>query len=128
MVPAALDNQITAENAPKIKNQVRILAEGANGPTTSEADSALRERNVFIIPDLLANAGGVVCSYYEQVQSNNNYYWQKNEVLSQLDVKMTSAYVQVSDFAKKHDFNFREAVNLIAVDRVAQACSERGWV
>jgi len=128
LVPAALDNQITAEKVQKINKRVRILAEGANGPTTPEADSALRERDIFIIPDLLANAGGVVCSYYEQVQSNNNYFWQKTEVLGQLDVKMTSAYVEVSDFTKKHGLNFREAANLIAVDRVAQACRERGWV
>jgi len=128
LVPAALENQITTENVNTINNRVRIIAEGANGPTTPEAESVLRERGVHIIPDLLANAGGVICSYFEQVQSNNNYYWQKDEIFGQLDVKMTSAYLDVWDFAKTHGFNLRDAAYVIAVDRVVRACSERGWV
>jgi glutamate dehydrogenase len=128
LIPAALENQITAENVNKISNRVRILAEGANGPTSPEADSVLRERGIHVIPDLLANAGGVICSYFEQVQSNNNFYWRQDEVLGQLDRKMTSGYVGVSDFAKTHEFSFRDAGYVIAVDRVAKACSERGWV
>lgn len=128
LIPAALENQITAKTVNKISDRVRILAEGANGPTTPEADAILRERGVHVIPDLLANAGGVICSYFEQVQSNNNFYWRKEEVLGQLDGKMTSAYVAVSDFAKPHGFSLRDAAYVIAVDRVAQACSERGWV
>jgi glutamate dehydrogenase (NAD(P)+) len=77
---------------------------------------------------MLANAGGVISSYFEQVQSNNNYYWQKSEVLGQLDVKMTSAFINVSDFARKQQTTLREAAYLIAVDRVSQACSKRGWI
>ena len=86
------------------------------------------DKNIFIIPDFLANAGGVTCSYFEQVQSNMNNYWEKDEVLSKLDVKMTKAFVAVSDFAKNHKLNMRDAAYVIAVDRVAQACHDRGWV
>lgn len=128
LVPAALENQITADNVSAINNRVRIIAEGANGPTTPEAELMLKERGVHLIPDLLANAGGVICSYFEQVQSNNNYYWGKDEVFGQLDVKMTSAYLDVYDFAKNHSFNLRDAAYVIAVDRVVQACTQRGWV
>ena len=89
-----LENQITAENAALIRPRVRLIAEGANGPTTSEADRLIAGRGIFVIPDILANAGGVTCSYFEQVQSNMNYYWEKDEVLGKLDVKMTSAAFQ----------------------------------
>ena len=128
LVPAALENQITQENAPKINKSVKIIAEGANGPTTNGADEILNEKNIFVIPDFLANAGGVTCSYFEQVQNNMNYYWGKDEVLSKLDVKMTAAYIAVSDFARIHKLKTRDAAYVIAVDRVAQACHDRGWV
>jgi glutamate dehydrogenase (NAD(P)+) len=104
------------------------LAEGANGPTTPEAFMQINARNIFTIPDFLANAGGVTCSYFEQVQSNMNYYWEKEEVLSKLDVKMTSAYIAVSDFAQMNGLSLREAAYVISVDRVARACHDRGWV
>jgi len=128
LIPAALENQINNDNVSKISNQVKIIAEGANGPTTNEADKLITNRNIFIIPDFLANAGGVTCSYFEQVQSNMNYYWEKDEVLSKLDVKMTGAFVAVSNFAQKNKLNMRDAAYAIAVDRVAQACHDRGWV
>ena len=128
LVPAAIENQITEENVPKISKRVKVIAEGANGPTTNEADELLDERNIFIIPDFLANAGGVTCSYFEQVQNNMNYYWEKDEVLSKLDVKMTSAFIAVSNFAKTHKLKMRDAAYVIAVDRVARACHDRGWV
>jgi glutamate dehydrogenase (NAD(P)+) len=128
LVPAAIENQITGLNAGKISRRVKIIAEGANGPTTPEADAIIKERGILTIPDFLANAGGVTCSYYEQVQSNANYYWRKDDVLGQLDTKMTSAYIDVSDFAKKNKLFMRDAAYLIAVDRVAQACRLRGWV
>jgi glutamate dehydrogenase (NAD(P)+) len=128
LIPAALENQITAENVDRISKKVRIIAEGANGPTTREADDQLRARNIFLIPDLLANVGGVTCSYFEQVQSNMNYYWDKDEVLGKLDVKMTSAYIAASELAKKRDLFMRDAAYVIAVDRVARACHDRGWV
>ena len=128
LMPAALENQITESNVAKISKQVKIIAEGANGPTTNEAAKLIAEKDIFIIPDFLANAGGVTCSYFEQVQSNMNNYWEKDEVLSKLDVKMTKAFVSVSDFSKEHNLPMRDAAYVIAVDRVAQACHDRGWV
>ena len=128
LIPAAIENQITADNAKNISKNVKIIAEGANGPTTPEADIILKEKNIFVIPDLLANAGGVTVSYFEQVQSNMNYYWEKDEVLGKLDSKMTSAFIAVSDFVKKNKLNMRDAAYVIAVDRVARACKDRGWV
>lgn len=128
LVPAAIENQVTAETVQKISKKVRIVAEGANGPTTPEADKVFEDRGVFMIPDFLANAGGVTCSYFEQVQSNMNYFWEKDEVLGKLDIKMTSAFSDVSDLAKKKKLYMRDAAYMIAVSRVAQACRDRGWV
>jgi glutamate dehydrogenase (NAD(P)+) len=128
LMPAALENQINEDNVSKISSQVKIIAEGANGPTTNEADKIIDEQDIFIIPDFLANAGGVTCSCFEQVQSNTNNYWEKDEVLAKLDYKMRSAFVAVNDFAKTHKLNMRDAAYAIAVDRVAHACQDRGWV
>ncbi len=128
LIPAALENQITADNVDKIKRSVKIIAEGANGPTTPDADKIIHERNIFVIPDFLANAGGVTCSYFEQVQSNMNYFWEKDEVLGKLDVKMTSAFHAVKELATKRKLYMRDAAYLVAVSRVAQACKDRGWV
>ena len=128
LIPAALEHQITAKNVDKISKSVKIIAEGANGPTTPDADKAIHKRGIFMIPDLLANAGGVTCSYFEQVQSNMNYFWEKDEVLGKLDTKMTSAFNAVSDLAKKKKLYMRDAAYVIAVGRVAQACRDRGWV
>ncbi len=128
LIPAALENQITDDNVSRIGKRVRIVAEGANGPTTPAADAALEHRGSFVIPDLLANAGGVTCSYFEQVQSNTNYYWDKDEVLSKLDVKMTAAFVAVSELARKRGMSTRTAAYVIAVDRVTRACRDRGWI
>ncbi len=128
LIPAALENQLNAENIKRISSRVKLIAEGANGPTTPEADQFINSKNIFIIPDLLANAGGVTVSYFEQVQSNMNYFWEKEEVLGKLDVKMTSAFIKVSDFAKTHKLDMREAANVIAVRRTADACRNRGWI
>jgi glutamate dehydrogenase (NAD(P)+) len=128
LMPCALENQITAENVGKIHPRVRLIAEGANGPTTPEADQAFVGRGTFVIPDFLANAGGVTCSYFEQVQSNANYFWEKDEVLGKLDLKMTSAYLAVSELARKRKLFMRDAAYVIAVSRVAQACRDRRWV
>ena len=128
LIPAALENQITADNVMKISKQVKIITEGANGPTTPEADKAIHERGIFLVPDFLANAGGVTCSYFEQVQSNMNYFWEKDEVLGKLDLKMTAAYLGVSELARKRKLYMRDAAYLISVSRVAQACKDRGWV
>ena len=128
LVPAALENQITGASVGSIDRRVRLIAEGANGPTTPEADAALVERKMFVIPDFLANAGGVTCSYFEQVQSNTNYYWERDEVLGKLDVKMTAAFHAVRSLAKKRNLYMRDAAYVIAIERVAQACRDRGWV
>jgi len=128
LIPAALENQITADNVGRIRNRVRLIAEGANGPTAPEADVVIKERGIFVIPDFLANAGGVTCSYFEQVQSNMNFYWEKEEVLSKLDLKMTSAFRAVHELAKKSRLYTRDAAYVIAISRVAQACKDRGWV
>ena len=128
LIPAAIENQITIDNVESISSRVKILAEGANGPTTPDASEIIENRNIFLIPDFLASAGGVICSYFEQVQSNMNYYWEKDEVLSKLDIKMTSAYIAVSDFARDNDLCMRDAAYVISVDRVANACHDRGWV
>ena len=128
LIPAALENQIHAGNVHAISEQVKIIAEGANGPTSPEADMVLDQRGIFMIPDLLANAGGVTCSYFEQVQSNMNYYWPREEVLEKLDARMTSAYATVSELARRQELYMRDAAYTIAVERVAQACRDRGWV
>jgi glutamate dehydrogenase (NAD(P)+) len=128
LIPGALENQIHADNVEQISGRVKVVAEGANGPTSPEADEVLHRRGTFVIPDLLANAGGVTCSYFEQVQSNANYFWSRDEVLSKLDFKMTDAYTAVSGLARSRDLYMRDAAYVIAVDRVARACRERGWV
>jgi glutamate dehydrogenase (NAD(P)+) len=128
LIPAALENQIRADNATRIKPTVKLVAEGANGPTTPEADAILQEKGIFVIPDFLANAGGVTCSYFEQVQSNMNFFWEKDEVLARLDNKMTSAFRAVAELARKRKLFMRDAAYVIAINRVAQACRDRGWV
>jgi glutamate dehydrogenase (NAD(P)+) len=128
LIPAALENQIRGDNAGRIGERVKIIAEGANGPTSPEADAIIHDRGVFVIPDLLANAGGVTCSYFEQVQSNTNYYWDKDEVLGKLDVKMTAAFIAVSELARRKKLYMRDAAYLIAIDRVVRACRDRGWL
>jgi glutamate dehydrogenase (NAD(P)+) len=128
LIPAALENQVRGDNAEKIAKRVRFIAEGANGPTTPEADEVLKKRNIFVIPDFLANAGGVTCSYFEQVQSNMNYYWDRDEVLSKLDLKMTSAYHAVHEVAERQKLFMRDAAYVVSINRVARACRDRGWV
>ena len=128
LLPSAIENQVTAENVRKIHPKVKLIGEGANGPTTPEADKVIHERGIFLIPDFLANAGGVTCSYFEQVQGNMNYYWERDEVLGKLDVKMTAAFNAVSELARKQKLYMRDAAYVIAVNRVAKACKDRGWV
>ena len=128
LLPAALENQINAETVGKIASSVKVLAEGANGPTTPEADEVIKERGIFVLPDFLTNAGGVTCSYFEQVQCNTNYFWEKEEVLTKLDSKMTSAYAAVSEMARSRQVYMRDAAYMIAIKRVADAVRLRGWV
>jgi glutamate dehydrogenase (NAD(P)+) len=128
LMPAALENQITKENVDKISKQVLLIAEGANGPINTDADEKLRKNGMFVIPDFLANAGGVTCSYFEQVQSNMNYYWEKEEVLHKLDYQMTTSFKAVKETADKNKLYMRDAAYVISINRVAQAVKMRGWV
>jgi glutamate dehydrogenase len=128
LIPAAIENQIHDDNVQKISSRVKVIAEGANGPTTPGADAVIHGRKIFMIPDFLANAGGVTCSYFEQVQSNMNYYWDRDEVLGKLDMKMTAAFVGVSELARQRNLYMRDAAYVISVSRVAQASKDRGWV
>jgi glutamate dehydrogenase len=128
LIPAALENQITGENVNRIHQKVKVIAEGANGPTTPEADKVIEQRGIFMIPDFLANAGGVTCSYFEQVQCNMNYFWERDDVLGRLDNKMTSAYHSISEVARKQKIYMRDAAYVVAINRVAAACRDRGWV
>jgi len=128
LLPCALENQVNAETIKKIGPKVKIIAEGANGPTTPEADAVIKSKGIFMIPDFLANAGGVTCSYFEQVQCNMNYFWTKEEVLTRLDEKMTAAFKAVSELARKRKLYMRDAAYVISVSRVANACKDRGWV
>ena len=127
LIPAALENQINKDNAGKISDRVKVIAEGANGPTTPEADEVIKSRNIFVIPDFLCNAGGVTCSYFEQVQCNMNYFWEKDEVLEKLDKKMASAFLKVYETAEEKGVYMRDAAYMIAIERVANACVGRGW-
>jgi glutamate dehydrogenase (NAD(P)+) len=126
LYPAALENMITDVNADRIK--AKIVCELANGPTTPEADAVLYRKNIFVIPDFLANAGGVTVSYFEQVQNAYNYYWNLELVHSRLDEKMTRAFADVYAMHDRHKVNMREAAYLVSVSRVAEACRLRGWV
>jgi glutamate dehydrogenase (NAD(P)+) len=123
-----LENQVNAGTVNKIAPSVKLIAEGANGPTTPEADAVIKERGIWLIPDFLANAGGVTCSYFEQVQCNMNYFWEKQELLEKLDAKMTNAYRAVSDLAHSRNVYMRDAAYMISVSRVAEAVKMRGWV
>jgi glutamate dehydrogenase (NAD(P)+) len=126
LFPAALENVITEANAPKIK--CRVSCELANGPTTPEADEILYANNIFVIPDFLANAGGVTVSYFEQVQNTYNFYWPLDEVHRRLDEKMTQAFHGVYRMYQREKVNMRQAAYLVSVARVAEACKLRGWV
>lgn len=128
LIPAALENQITLDNVNKISKQVKVIAEAANGPMTPDADEVIRKSNIFLIPDFLANAGGVTCSYFEQVQCNMNYFWEKEEVLEKLDLKMTAAFKAVYELSKERSLFMRDAAYVIAINRVVQAVKARGWV
>jgi glutamate dehydrogenase (NAD(P)+) len=127
LIPAALENQINRGNVEKIAKSVQVIIEGANGPTTPEADEAIKRRGIFVTPDFLANAGGVTCSYFEQVQCNMNYFWEKEEVLAKLDSKMTAAFAAVSELARRKKLYMRDAAYVIAINRVADAVKLRGW-
>ena len=124
LVPAALENQITMENAPGIR--AKIVAEGANGPTTPDAHRHLHERGVFVIPDILANAGGVTTSYFEWVQDRHGYFWVEDEVNTRLEAKMCEAFRAVLQTSLKYKTDMRTAAYIVAISRVATVTKMRG--
>jgi glutamate dehydrogenase len=128
LIPAALEGQVNAETVQKIHPRVRLIAEGANGPTTPEADEVIKSRGIFMIPDFLCNAGGVTVSYFEGVQNDMNYYWTKDEVLERLDSKMTVAFNSVLDMSVKETVFMRDAAYMVAIARVVKAMELRGWI
>jgi glutamate dehydrogenase (NAD(P)+) len=124
LVPAALENQITAENAPRLK--CRMVVEGANGPTTPEADDILFERGIFVVPDILANAGGVTVSYFEWVQNLQELLWSEEEVSERLHKIMTQAFDEVLRISREKKVHMRTAAYILGVGRVAKATELRG--
>ncbi len=126
LIPAAIENQLTSQNAENIK--AKLIAELANGPTTPEADDIFNSKGIYIIPDFLCNAGGVTVSYFEMVQNAYQYYWDEDMVNERLDSKMTKAFHAVHNMAQSKGVDTRVAAYLVAVSRVAEAVRLRGWV
>lgn len=124
LIPAGLENQLTIENAARV--QAKIIAEGANGPTTPEADDIFQQRGVTVIPDILANAGGVVVSYFEWVQDLQSFFWEESEINTRLTKILQRSYRETDDFAKEHGTTLRMAADCLAVQRVAEATNGRG--
>jgi glutamate dehydrogenase (NAD(P)+) len=124
LIPAALENQITMENAPKIR--AKIIAEGANGPTTPDAHKYLHEHGVFVIPDILANSGGVTTSYFEWVQDRYGYFWEEDEVNQRLEKKMCEAFGDVLATSLRYKTDMRTAAYIVAINRVATVTKMRG--
>jgi len=124
LVPAATENVITSLNADRVK--ARILVEGANGPTTAAADEILADKHVFVMPDILANAGGVTASYFEWVQDRQGYFWKESVVNEQLKDIMEESFEAVVNYAQKHNVNNRIAAYMLAIDRVAFTIRQRG--
>ncbi|OGO35358.1 MAG: glutamate dehydrogenase [Chloroflexi bacterium RBG_16_57_11] len=128
LIPGALEGQINAETVKRVSSRVRLVAEGANGPTTPEADEVFKANNVFVIPDFLANAGGVTVSYFEGVQNDMNYYWTKDDTLKRLDTKMTQAFTSVLEMSEGEKVFMRDAAYMVAIKRVVTAMELRGWI
>lgn len=128
LIPAALEGQLNAETVSKISDKVRIVAEGANGPTTPEADEVFAARDIFVIPDFLCNAGGVTVSYFEGVQNDMNFYWTREDVLGRLDTKITQAFQGVLKVALEEGVQMRDAAYMVAIGRVVESMDMRGWL
>ena len=124
VIPAAIENQITEKNAGRV--QAKILCEGANGPTTAQADAIIESKGVFTIPDILGNAGGVTVSYFEWVQDRQGFFWRESEVNERLQDVMENAFDQVVRYAEMHKVNNRIAAYMVAIDRIAIALKLRG--
>jgi glutamate dehydrogenase (NAD(P)+) len=124
LIPAALENQITTDNAPSIR--AKIVTEGANGPTTPEAHAILHERGIFVIPDILANSGGVTTSYFEWVQDRYGYFWEEDEVNRRLEKKMHEAFHDVLQTSLKYKVDLRTAAYIVAISRVGTVTRMRG--
>ena len=127
LIPAAKEDQVTADTIKKMSKRVKIVAEGANGPCTLEADEYFKANKIFNIPDFLCNSGGVTTSYFESVQNDMNFYWTKDEVLQRLDTKMTQAFQGVLEMSLKEKAYMRDAAYMVAIDRVVKAMQWRGW-
>jgi len=128
LIPAAIEGHVNADTIKTMSDRVKIVAEGANGPCTIEADNFFKENKIFNIPDFLCNAGGVTTSYFEQVQNDANYYWTKEAVLNRLDTKMTLAFNAVLDTSVKENVYMRDAAYMVAISRVVKAMELRGWL
>jgi len=124
LIPAAIENQITTRNADRVK--AKILCEGANGPTTAEADEILSDKRVFVIPDILANSGGVTVSYFEWVQDRQGYFWSEEMVNEQLAITLRTSFAEVLQYAANHNVSNRIAAYMLAIDRVAYTLRQRG--
>ena len=124
LLPCALENQLTADNADAV--QAKIVVEGANGPTTPEADEILARKGVVVVPDVLANAGGVTVSYFEWVQNQQAFFWEEEEVFSRLDRMMMRSFRDVYAVADREKCDLRMAAQILAVSRVAKAAHLRG--
>ena len=124
LVPAALENQITADNAAEVR--AKIVVEGANGPTTHSADAILEKRGIVVVPDILANGGGVTVSYFEWVQDRMGFFWRESEVNERLEDIMVEAFRDVAEMAATHNVSYRIAAYMVAIQRVARDLETRG--
>ena len=128
LIPAAIENQITPAVFGNISDKVKFICEGANGPVTPDCDKLIDDKGILLIPDFLCNAGGVTCSYFEQVQCNMNFFWSREEVLEKLDATMSKAFRAVYELSNERGISMRDAAYVIAINRVANAVKLRGWV
>ena len=128
LIPAAIEGHVNGETIKKMSSRVRIVAEGANGPTTPDADDCFKQNKIFMIPDFLCNSGGVTTSYFEGVQNDMNFYWSKQEVFERLDAKLTTAFHDVLQTAEKENAYMRDAAYMVSIQRVVDSMKIRGWL